>query len=334
MIRAAVLGLLLATTTATSALAWGATGHRLVGEVAVEALPDELPAFLRTSQAAAEVGELSREPDRSKGAGKLHDSSRDPAHFLDLDDAGKVMGGPTLAQLPPTRAEFETQLRAAGADSWKAGWLPYAILDQHQQLVKDFAYWRILVAAEGRAATPERRAWYAEDRRRREALILGTIGALAHYVGDGSQPLHLSVHYNGWGDYPNPKGYTRERIHGPFEGALVRGGVTAAAVRAKLAPFRPCGCPLEQRTAQYLGTAFALVEPLYALEKAGGLRGGDPRGVALATDRLALAASELRDLLVEAWRAAGTSEAGWPSVKVADAEAGRIEPFESLYGAD
>src|SRR5690606_26630992 len=131
-----------------------------------------------------------------------------------------------LAQLPPTRAEFEAALRAVGADSWKAGWLPYAIVDQHQQLVKDFAYWRILAAAEARAATPERRAWSAEDRRRREALILTTIGALSHSVGDGARPLHLSVHYSGWGDYPNPKGYTRARIHGPFEGALVRAGVS------------------------------------------------------------------------------------------------------------
>jgi hypothetical protein len=320
MFRAAALAVLIFAASAGQASAWGATGHRLVGQVAAEGLPGELPGFLRTSEAATEIGELSREPDRSKGAGKLHDSGRDPAHFLDLDDAGKVMGGPTLDTLPPTRAEFETQLRAAGVDSWKAGWLPYAIVDQHQQLVKDFAYWRILTAAETQAASPERRAWFAEDRRRREALILSTIGTLSHYVGDGAQPLHMSVHYNGWGNLPNPKGYTRARIHGPFEGALVRDGVTAAAVRGELAPFRTCNC--------------ALVEPLYALEKAGGLKPGDPRGVALATERLGLAASELRDLVVEAWRSAGTSEAGWPSVKVVDVEAGRVDPFESLYGAD
>lgn len=334
MFRAAPLALLILAVSAGQALAWGATGHRLVGHVAAEALPDDLPAFLRTPEAASEIGELSREPDRSKGAGKLHDTSRDPAHFLDLDDAGKVMGGPTLAELPPTRAEFETLLRAAGADSWKAGWLPYAIVDQHQQLVKDFAYWRILTAAEAQATSPERRAWFAEDRRRREALIFSTIGALSHYVADGAQPLHTSIHYNGWGDFPNPKGFTRARIHGPFEGALVRDGVTLGAVRGKLAPARSCGCPVERRVAEYLATSYALVEPLYALEKAGGLKPGDPRGVALATERLGLAASELRDLLVEAWRVAGTSEAGWPSVKVVDVEAGRVDPFESLYGAD
>src|SRR5690606_13730042 len=119
----AALAFLISAGSAGQALAWGATGHRLVGQAAAEALPDELPAFLRTAEAASEIGELSREPDRSKGAGKLHDTGRDPAHFLDLDDAGEVMGGPTLSELPPTRAEFESLLRGAGADSWKAGWL-------------------------------------------------------------------------------------------------------------------------------------------------------------------------------------------------------------------
>ena len=45
--------------------AWGNTGHRLIGVAAVRGLPDELPAFLRTPGAAAEVGVLSREPDRT-----------------------------------------------------------------------------------------------------------------------------------------------------------------------------------------------------------------------------------------------------------------------------
>ena len=35
--------------------AWGATGHRLIGVAAMRALPDEIPAFLRTTQAATEV---------------------------------------------------------------------------------------------------------------------------------------------------------------------------------------------------------------------------------------------------------------------------------------
>lgn len=66
------------------ALAWGASGHRIIGRVAVAALPTEVPAFLRTPQAVDDAGELSREPDRSKGSGRTHDSDRDPGHYLDL----------------------------------------------------------------------------------------------------------------------------------------------------------------------------------------------------------------------------------------------------------
>ena len=34
------------------------------------------------------------------------------------------------------------------------------------------------------------------------------------------------------------------------------------------------------------------------------------------------------------WRASATSEVGWPGVTVADVEAGRIDPYDSLYGTD
>ena len=143
----------------------------------MDALTDEVPAFLRDPTTATQVGELSREPDRSKGAGKIHDSNRDPAHFVDLDDAGLVMGGPRFeAPLPPTRADYEALLQAAGTDSWKAGYLQYSIVDQYQQLTLDFAYWRVLIAAEARETDPGRRAWYAQDRILREGLLKTTIG--------------------------------------------------------------------------------------------------------------------------------------------------------------
>ncbi|WP_374569862.1 S1/P1 Nuclease [Phenylobacterium sp.] len=317
-----------------AALAWGASGHRIIGMTAAEALPNEVPAFLRTPTAASDIGELSRELDRSKGAGKVHDLDRDPGHFLDLDDSGRVLGGPLLSALPATRADYETALRAAGVDSWKAGYLPYSIISSWQQLAKDFGYWRVLNAAEARATDPGRRAWYAEDRRRREELILRTIGNLSHYVGDGSQPLHVSVHYNGWGAYPNPKGYTQAKIHGPFEGQFVRGYIKPEAVAADVGAFHDCGCPIERRTADYLAVAGHEVEPLYALEKAGGFSPDDPRGVAFVTARLAAGATELRDLIVEAWRAGGESTVGWPAVSVADVEAGKVDPFDALYGVD
>jgi len=315
-------------------LAWGATGHRIIGRLAVEALPPELPSFLRGPAAIEAVGELAREPDRWKGAGKVHDSDRDPGHFLDLGDDGRIFGGPVLAALPATRADYETALRAVGSDSWKAGYLPYSIIGDWQQLAKDFAYWRIDTAAAKTVADPKHRAWFAADAAEREMLIERDLGTLAHYVGDGSQPLHVSIHYNGWGPLPNPEGFTQDRVHGPFEGAFVHDFVKVEAVRAAMVPYRECHCPIEARTQAYLAATGGFVIPFYRLQKAGGFVGGDARGQAFATERLAAGASELRDQVVEAWRASAAGEVGWPAVKVADVEAGRVDPYDSLYGVD
>jgi hypothetical protein len=319
----------------TSVLAWGATGHRMIGEVAVRALPPELPGFLRDPRAAFDVGEYSREPDRSKGAGKTHDTDRDAGHFLDLSDDGTILGGPRLEALPLTREEYETQLRAAGQDSWKAGYLPYSIVDRWQQLKEDFAFWRILAAAEANPAWANHRAFFTADRRRREEQILIDVGALSHFVGDGSQPLHMTVHYNGWGDFPNPANYTRAHVHGPFESDLVQAAVHEADVAAALRPMQACDCAIEQQTAAYLAETGKLVVPFYELEKAGGLAPGDPRGPAFATRQIAVGASELRDMIVEAWRASDSQPIGYrPAITAAQVEAGQVDPFANLYGID
>jgi len=317
-----------------SLFAWGNTGHRMQGEIAMRALPAEMPAFLRTKQAAIDVGELSREPDRSKGSGRLHDQDRDPGHFIDLDDDGKLLGGPPMLPLAPTRAEFETQLRAANLDQWKVGYLPYSIIDRYQQLTTDFAYWRVLKAAEANPAWKKNRAWFKADRIRREALILKGIGELGHFVGDGSQPLHVTSHYNGWGDGPNPNNYSKARLHGPFEGDLVLATVKPTAVAAKVTPLRLCNCPIEQRVSDYLSATGKQVIPFYEMEKAGGMAPGDPRGTAMATERLAVGASELRDVTVEAWRASANVKIGWRPIAVQDVLAGKVDPYPALYGID
>lgn len=318
----------------SSLFAWGNTGHRMLGEIAMRALPSDMPAFLLTKKAAVDVGELSREPDRSKGAGKVHDHDRDPGHFIDLDDDGKLLGGPQMLPLAATRADFETQLRAAGLDQWKVGYLPYSIIDRYQQLTSDFAYWRVLKAAEANPKWRANRKWFTADRIRREALILKGIGELSHFVGDGSQPLHVTSHYNGWGDGPNPNNYSKARLHGPFESDLVQATVKPAAVAAKVTPLRLCDCPIEQRVSEYLSATGKQVIPFYEMEKAGGMAPGDPRGTAMATERLAVGASELRDVIVESWRASLNSKVGWRPVAVKDVLAGTADPYPALYGID
>jgi hypothetical protein len=319
---------------ADSALAWGSTGHRFIGQAAVEALPPELPPFLRTSAMAAAVGEASREPDRSRGAGKTHDADRDPGHFVNADDSGLIAGIVSLAAVPSTREEYESALRSAGADSWRAGYLPYSIVSDWQQLAKDFAYWRADNAAAAHSPDGGHRAWFMADRTRREAQIVDDLGALSHFVGDGSMPLHVSVHFNGWGPFPNPGGYTQERVHTPWEGAYVRRAVTYAAVQAAMTPMADCRCPIERRIGAYLAADLATVVPFYQLEKSGAFKAADPKGAAFTAARLGAGASELRDEIVLAWRASAHGKVGYPEADVTDIEAGRLDPYDNLFGSD
>jgi len=64
------------------ASAWGAQGHRIINGVAIRALPDSLPAFLRSPVAHDEIALLGPEADRVKGAGDLLDDDDNPGHYL------------------------------------------------------------------------------------------------------------------------------------------------------------------------------------------------------------------------------------------------------------
>jgi hypothetical protein len=320
---------------AGAAFGWGASGHRIIGVAAIKGLPDDLPAFLRSDASAEAVGEFSREPDRSRGAGVMHDKDRDPGHYVDGDDQGKVAGVFALNALPQTREDYDTALRSAGTTSWKQGYLPYSIIGDWEQVVKDFAYWRIDDAGSRLSPDPAHKAWLANDRARREHQILIDIGLLSHFVGDGSMPLHASIHHDGWGPYPNPNNYTNQHIHSPWEGVYVRQVVTLGAVQADMTPFHDCACPIEQRVGAYLMDDWSTVTPFYEMEKAGGIAPGNPKGVEFTTKKVAIGASELRDEIVLAWKASATDKVGYkPEISVADVEAGKVDPYDSLYGVD
>jgi hypothetical protein len=126
-------------------------------------------------------------------------------------------------------------------------------------------------------------------------------------VGDASQPLHVSVHFNGWGNFPNPNGYTdSKKIHAYFEGEFVRGNLSRQAVAAEVGPYQSCSCSIEDQTRTLLLASLAQVAPLYALEKEGGLKRGNPRGIAFAEARLAAGGTSLRNMIVDGGSTART----------------------------
>ena len=158
----------------------------------------------------------------------------------------------------PRPARITTRICVPGEpDEYQVGFLPYSIVDGWQQLQKDFAYWRADVAAERSVTSKADRAWFARDRRLREMIVLRDLGYWSHFVGDASQPMHVSIHRDGWGDYPNPEGYSATKgFHGAFEGRSSRatfgrktspagcGQAATANAQSRLLPWPICAKPI------------------------------------------------------------------------------------------
>jgi hypothetical protein len=335
---------------------WGHTGHVGISQLAMQALPPEIPPFLRSAQAIAQVGELGAEADESKTTGivtsvvngrintaaTVHDAERDPGHFIDADDAGIVIGGVVpLNNLPATRQAFDTLQRTAtnpAGQTQYGGYLPYAMLDGFQQIRKDFGMWRAMSVGLSTATTDADRAYFRFQLQLRQQLIIRDIGYWSHFVADASQPMHVSVHFNGWGSYPNPMGYTTAGIHAPFEGSFVRNFVDFGAVAAQLRPYTDRGVTtMEQRTPLYLAETLSQVIPTYQAAKDSGndnYATAQPAELAIVIKQLAAGASELRDEIVDAWRQSASVTVGFPLVRVSDVESGAVTITPSTFGAD
>jgi len=321
---------------AQPALAWGASGHRIINGDAARALPADLPGFLRTPEAIAEIATLGPEADRIRGSGKTRDADYDPAHFLDLEDDGTVAEAVKLSALPPTREAFDTALRngppmnGVAPDQYKTGWVPYEIVDGFELVTKDFAIWRVDRYGETNGA-PADRAYFAADRRLREDLILRDIGYWGHFVADASQPLHISVHYNGWGDYPNPNNYSQSHtIHARFETDFVNAHASPEAVLPLMTPYAPSTAPIFSRVEAYLATTNSFVPDVYRFEAAGAWATATPASITFTLQRLAAGASMLRDLIADAYTASLDDKVGYPTVSVRDVLAGTVALKRSL----
>ncbi len=312
------------------ARAWGHSGHVMISRLAAQAFPDSLPAFVRTPVAVEQIAQLGAEADELKGAGRSFDRDENPGHFVDLDDSAMMMGVLTLASLPVAREDYDSALRAAGSDQYKMGYLPYSIVDGYQIVRKDFAWWRVADYGARNAADPRDRDFFASMRDLEQLLVIRDIGYWSHFVGDASQPLHTSIHYDGWIDrYPGSKG-----LHAHFESDYVSTYLDAATVSARMKPFAPCNCSIEQNVAAYLGATNSQVVPLYELFKQGAFASRTDAGVNFTADRLAAAASELRDLTVTAWGESAGITVGYPAVSVNDVLTGAVPITRAIYGRD
>jgi hypothetical protein len=303
------LAALLLTVLPVSAGAWGLRGHEMIDRAAMQSLPTNVPSFLRSQAAVDEIVALGPEEDRLKGAGESWDRDNDPGHFLDVGDDMTVARIVRLNALPPNMEAYTQALETVGSNPYRAGYLPYSIIDGFERLRMDFALWRVDRSAPQRAL--------------REALILRDIGDWSHFVGDGSQPLHVTVHYDGWGRYPNPEHFTRKHIHAFFESTFAGRYAKESAVRNLMGVDRmPVPTALlsqsqiDRMFGAYLADTNRNVVPLYRLYAQGAFARGTPAAVRFTDLQLARGAAMLRDAIVLAWEDSINESVGHPAVPV------------------
>jgi len=284
---------------------WGNEGHMYVNQVAAQHIPSDMPRFLR--RAVAEITYLGPEPDRWRGPTELAlKDAQEPDHYIDLERIE------WLDPLPPGRYEFYQKLyekRAATKDHpdgdlpEHVGLQPYIVMEIFGRLKAGFREYRSLRAS-GRPTGPV------------EHAIIFYSGWLGHYVGDGSQPLHTTIHYNSWVG-PNPNGYTTEHgIHALFESTYVAQNVKAKDFAGLVHGPEQLTDPFKQYVG-YLKDSNKLVETVYQLQKAGGFNGkGSKEAFDLTTHRLAAGSQMLLNLWYTAWLDSASSPAAQASPSI------------------
>ncbi|HYO92039.1 MAG TPA: hypothetical protein VEQ40_10400 [Pyrinomonadaceae bacterium] len=188
--------------------AWGEHGHKLSGRAAATDLPREMPRFFR--KATNQLEYLNPEPDRwrSRVLTEMNEAfSYD--HFVDIE-----MVPPAAFDAEDRYAYLVAVFQGGVQKPETAGLLSFHIVELYQRLRTGFHLWR-----------------NAKDKRTREWIeerIVNDAGTLGHYVSDGANPHHTTIHYNGWDkNTPNPNNYTTDNtFHRRFESDFVQARVT------------------------------------------------------------------------------------------------------------
>ncbi|MFI5335622.1 MAG: hypothetical protein ACHQ5A_02480 [Opitutales bacterium] len=304
----------------TSALAWNYPGHRMVNQVALASLPADFPAFVHEPATAERITFLAGEPDRWRNLPDLPLKQYNGLdHYINLEILGEA--GLDADQVPDLRYEFAREFaagRAAHPDNFAPidpaknadherewpGFLPWAITEYYGKLKSAFSYLKTFE----QHGTPEEVA-------NAQANVVYVMGVMGHYVGDGSQPMHTTIHHHGWvGD--NPHHYsTAYGFHEWIDGGFIaKANLTWTDLQPQVKPAQALDVasradgrdPVFVATMKYLEAQNALVEPLYALEAAGKLdvKKGvcDPAGRAFIEGQLLKGGEMLGAIWLTAWR--------------------------------
>jgi hypothetical protein len=324
---------LLFLTASTALHAWDYEGHRMVNQLALAALPADFPSFVHEPAAAARIAFLAGEPDRWRNVPDLPLRQTGTAdHYLDLEQLPEAGLDPTTVS--SFRDDFVVAFAAAraahpanfpGIDPEKdadhtrewPGFAPWAITEYYEKLKSTFSYLKIFEEL----GSPEEIA-------NAQANVIYVMGVMGHYVGDCAQPLHTTVHHNGWVG-PNPHGYTTwSKVHSWIDGGFInKAGIVTSDIVGRVTPASALALPNRDdgrdpmfvAVMNYIIAQNQLVEPLYQMEKAGkfsdeaekaghpvhGHAEVNPEGRAFIEGQLLKGGEMLAAIWETAWRSAG-----------------------------
>ena len=225
-----MIAILLLTLT-TSASAWWPRGHGILTRAAIEALPSDFPAFMKAG--VGTVAHTAVDPDLTKWIKAEH-----PLHYFNTE----LVAGKTL---PESRFDFERLCGSLDTKVERVGLLPYAALEATEKLA---------------VALAEYRKWPEHPYIQNKCLVYA--GAVAHYAQELSQPLNLTIYWNGRGEDGKPK---HTRIHENIDGLIQNLDVKSADL-AKDLTAAPADSLMGAIVAQ-VDKSKKLVEEALALEK-------------------------------------------------------------------
>ncbi|HMG32314.1 MAG TPA: hypothetical protein VKM94_00135 [Blastocatellia bacterium] len=274
---------LMVISTARRTEAWGDEGHRWINLVAAERAPDDMPPFFKA--ATARLSFLGPEPDRWRDGKEVYKALSEvngPDHFVDMDNPDN------FRSLPNDRYQYVTWLRNQGKDAKDIGFLPYSILESYQKVQVLFRLWR--------------NTQNTADKEQIEQNIVYYAGVLGHYVADGSQPLHASIHFNGWTTSSNPDLFTRDAIHSRFESEFVRTQLKPEDFRDIVKPAQRLS-DVFQDVVTYLSETCRLAPEVYRMDKTARWDGNNrnPESKKFVGGRLAAGSQMLVNLWYTAW---------------------------------
>jgi len=256
--------------------AWWEKGHRIATEAVLTVLPGDMPEFFR--EAKDVLVPLSAAPDRWKGYGQVAHAGWRWDHFMDLELLDLPLGE-FLRKYPDRFAASEHWCRTR---THIPGFLPYHILELYEAL---------------RGVFGELRKRPEDPSLRLQALFFA--GSLAHFAEDLSQPLHLTVHYDGRVDEKGEV-ISNKGIHNRFEGPIVEQYVETR----DLLPYMHAPEAyedVEDALVRAMEKSHSLVDRVYALDDRGALEKATPEAMRFVTKRLAAGAQFTADLWYTSW---------------------------------